>query len=65
MTWWMVEPLELTSCLSPASGALACYIAGEDRVIPLSFEELDSVTPNKDFASDVVARAHWFAQNGF
>ncbi|XP_056883041.1 uncharacterized protein LOC130522554 isoform X1 [Takifugu flavidus] len=46
-------------------GALACYIAGEDKVIPLSYEELDSVTPNKDFASDVVARAHWFARNGF
>ncbi|XP_070849117.1 selection and upkeep of intraepithelial T-cells protein 1-like isoform X1 [Chaetodon trifascialis] len=46
-------------------GALACYIAGEERVIPLSYEELDSVTPNRDFANDVVARAKWFINNGF
>lgn len=53
---------------SPAlsvSGALACYISGEDKVLPLSYEDLDSVTPHKDFSSDVVARANWFAQNGF
>lgn len=47
------------------SGALACYVAGEERVLALSYEDLDSVTPSKDFSSDVVARAHWFAQNGF
>lgn len=52
----------LTVCVS---GALACYIAGEDRVIPLTYEEVDSVTPNADFANDVVARAKWFASNGF
>ncbi|XP_044039970.1 uncharacterized protein LOC122870153 isoform X8 [Siniperca chuatsi] len=46
-------------------GALACYIAGEDKVIPLEYDEVDSVTPHKDFASDVVARAKWFARNGF
>uniref|UniRef100_H3CFI4 Lysozyme g n=1 Tax=Tetraodon nigroviridis TaxID=99883 RepID=H3CFI4_TETNG len=46
-------------------GALACYVAGEERVLALSYEDLDSVTPSKDFSSDVVARAHWFAQNGF
>ncbi|XP_038586433.1 uncharacterized protein LOC119911594 isoform X2 [Micropterus salmoides] len=46
-------------------GALACYIAGEERVIPLSYEEVDSVTPHGDFANDVVARAQWFAHSGF
>lgn len=51
--------------MSCVSGALACYIAGEDKVIHLSYEDLDSVTPNKDFSSDVVARAQWFAENGF
>ncbi|XP_075891387.1 lysozyme g-like isoform X2 [Nelusetta ayraudi] len=46
-------------------GALACYISGEERVIPLAYEDVDSVTPNGDFASDVIARAQWFAKNGF
>ncbi|XP_038586438.1 uncharacterized protein LOC119911597 isoform X2 [Micropterus salmoides] len=46
-------------------GALACYIAGEERVIPLTYEEVDRVTPQGDFANDVVARAQWFAKNGF
>ncbi|XP_037614891.1 uncharacterized protein LOC119481763 isoform X3 [Sebastes umbrosus] len=46
-------------------GALACYIAGDDRVRHLAYEDLDSVTPNEDFANDVVARAQWFAHNGF
>ncbi|XP_019964949.1 selection and upkeep of intraepithelial T-cells protein 1-like [Paralichthys olivaceus] len=47
-------------------GALACYISGEDKVLPLTdSEEVDSVTPHKDFASDVLARAKWFASNGF
>ena len=51
-------------CLS--SGALACYIAGEDKVIPLErYEELDSVTPFHDFANDVVARAQWFTGKDF
>lgn len=46
-------------------GALACYISGEERVIPLAYEDVDSVTPNGDFASDVIARAQWFAENVF
>nr|XP_033465347.1 butyrophilin subfamily 3 member A3-like isoform X2 [Epinephelus lanceolatus] len=46
-------------------GALACYISGEERVIPLSYDEVDSVTPYGDFANDVVARAQWFFHNGF
>ncbi|XP_026225031.1 butyrophilin-like protein 3 isoform X2 [Anabas testudineus] len=46
-------------------GALACYIAGEEKVLPLSYEDLDSVTPRGDFANDVVARAQWFAENAF
>nr|XP_046236094.1 butyrophilin subfamily 3 member A2-like isoform X2 [Scatophagus argus]XP_046236095.1 butyrophilin subfamily 3 member A2-like isoform X2 [Scatophagus argus] len=45
--------------------ALACYIAGEDKVIPLRYEELDSVTVNGDFSNDVVARAQWFIRHGF
>ncbi|XP_029283444.1 butyrophilin-like protein 3 isoform X2 [Cottoperca gobio] len=45
--------------------ALACYVAGEERVIPLAYDELDSVTPYGDFANDVVARAQWFALHGF
>ncbi|XP_034413323.1 uncharacterized protein LOC117747919 isoform X2 [Cyclopterus lumpus] len=46
-------------------GALACYISGEDRVLPLTSDQLDSVTPRGDFANDVVARAHWFSTQGF
>ncbi|XP_045921442.1 uncharacterized protein LOC123980898 [Micropterus dolomieu] len=46
-------------------GALACYIVGEESVIPLTYEEVDRVTPQGDFANDVVARAQWFAHNGF
>ncbi|XP_053199221.1 uncharacterized protein LOC128383656 [Scomber japonicus] len=47
-------------------GALACYIAGEDKVIPLErYEDLDSVTPFHDFANDVVARAQWFTGKDF
>ncbi|XP_018545240.1 selection and upkeep of intraepithelial T-cells protein 1 isoform X2 [Lates calcarifer] len=47
-------------------GALACYIAGEDKVIPLeNYEDVDSKTPYGDFANDVVARAQWFARNNF
>lgn len=47
-------------------GALACYIAGEERVIPLErYEDVDSVTPYGDFANDVIARAQWFARELF
>ncbi|KAM6960433.1 lysozyme g-like [Tautogolabrus adspersus] len=46
-------------------GAVACYIAGPDKVIGLKYEEVDSVTPNEDFANDVIARAQWYADNGF
>ncbi|XP_049424243.1 selection and upkeep of intraepithelial T-cells protein 1-like [Epinephelus fuscoguttatus] len=46
-------------------GALACYISGEERVTPLSYDQVDSVTPYGDFANDVVARAQWFSHNGF
>lgn len=46
-------------------GALVCYISGEERVIPLEYENVDSVTPHGDFASDVIARAQWFDKNGF
>ncbi|XP_040887608.1 uncharacterized protein LOC121177363 [Toxotes jaculatrix] len=46
-------------------GALACYIAGEDIVLPLAYEDVDSVTPYRDFANDVVARAQWFSDHGF
>ncbi|XP_058480606.1 erythroid membrane-associated protein-like [Solea solea] len=46
-------------------GALACYIAGTEKVIALDDpEEVDSVTPGGDFVNDVVARAQWFAHNG-
>lgn len=48
------------------SGALACYIAGDGAVLNLNKgEDVDSVTPFKDFANDVVARAQWFADRGF
>uniref|UniRef100_A0A7N8YF95 Uncharacterized protein n=1 Tax=Mastacembelus armatus TaxID=205130 RepID=A0A7N8YF95_9TELE len=43
-------------------GALACYIAGEERVLPLLYEQLDTVTPGGDFANDVIARAQFFSQ---
>ncbi|KAG7497258.1 butyrophilin 3 isoform X2 [Solea senegalensis] len=47
-------------------GALACYIAGTEKVIALDDpEEVDSVTPGGDFANDVVARAQWFANHGY
>ncbi|AWO97326.1 putative lysozyme g-like [Scophthalmus maximus] len=47
-------------------GALGCYISGEEKIIPLARpEEVDGETPRGDFPSDVVARAHWFARNGY
>ncbi|KAG7233534.1 hypothetical protein INR49_006885 [Caranx melampygus] len=47
-------------------GALACYIAGDATVLGLKEgEDVDSVTPYKDFANDVVARAQWFAGKGY
>ncbi|XP_041635056.1 uncharacterized protein LOC121504399 isoform X2 [Cheilinus undulatus] len=46
-------------------GALACYMAGEDKVIGLKYEDVDSVTPYCDFANDVIARAQWFAVHDF
>ncbi|XP_026225029.1 uncharacterized protein LOC113168238 [Anabas testudineus] len=46
-------------------GAIACYIAGEEKVLSSTYETLDSVTPRGDFANDVVARAQWFAENVF
>ncbi|XP_071314955.1 butyrophilin subfamily 1 member A1-like [Trachinotus anak] len=47
-------------------GALASYIAGPERILRLEDDEdVDSETPNKDFANDVVARARWFAGRGF
>ncbi|KAF7644526.1 hypothetical protein LDENG_00220670 [Lucifuga dentata] len=47
------------------AGALAAYVAGEDRVLPLEHDAVDSVTPYSDFANDVLARAQWFSCNGF
>ncbi|XP_076019362.1 uncharacterized protein LOC143010738 isoform X2 [Genypterus blacodes] len=47
------------------TGALAAYISGEERVIPLESHDVDSVTPFKDFSNDVIARAQWFAKKGF
>ncbi|XP_059210847.1 uncharacterized protein LOC131989594 isoform X2 [Centropristis striata] len=44
-------------------GALACYVAGEDKVIPLTFDLLDSVTPHRDFSNDVIARAQWLSDH--
>ncbi|XP_060886718.1 uncharacterized protein LOC132958112 isoform X1 [Labrus mixtus] len=46
-------------------GAVACYIAGQETVIGLKYDEVDSVTPNNDFANDVIARAQWYAKNHF
>nr|XP_029132049.1 butyrophilin-like protein 1 isoform X3 [Labrus bergylta] len=46
-------------------GAVACYIAGPEKVIGLKYDEVDSVTPNNDFANDVIARAQWYAKNHF
>ncbi|XP_023270305.1 uncharacterized protein LOC111661072 [Seriola lalandi dorsalis] len=47
-------------------GALACYILGEEKVLNLKdHENMDSETPCKDFANDVIARARWFANKGF
>ncbi|XP_062301206.1 lysozyme g-like [Scomber scombrus] len=58
----MLRTKPLWSPEQQLKGALACYIAGEDKVIPLErYEDLDSVTPYRDFSNDVVARAQWFA----
>lgn len=46
-------------------GALACYISGEEQVIPLEYDNVDSVTPHGDFASEVIARAQGFDKNSF
>lgn len=59
----MASPYLNMSAAVPVPGALACYIAGEERVLPLAYDDLDSVTPNQDFCSDVVARAQWFIRH--
>uniref|UniRef100_UPI003AAE1642 uncharacterized protein n=1 Tax=Centroberyx gerrardi TaxID=166262 RepID=UPI003AAE1642 len=46
-------------------GGLAAYIAGPEQVTDLPYEDLDRNTPFADFANDVVARAQWFARNGY
>ncbi|XP_053714486.1 uncharacterized protein LOC128755284 isoform X2 [Synchiropus splendidus] len=47
-------------------GALASYIIGEDKVLSLKpSENVDRDTPCGDFANDVIARAHFYARNGF
>uniref|UniRef100_UPI0037E99E92 uncharacterized protein isoform X2 n=1 Tax=Semicossyphus pulcher TaxID=241346 RepID=UPI0037E99E92 len=43
-------------------GALASYIAGEDKVNNSKYDDVDSVTPHGDFANDVIARWQWFTQ---
>ncbi|XP_004079616.1 uncharacterized protein LOC101156609 isoform X1 [Oryzias latipes] len=46
-------------------GALVCYMVGLEKE-KLNYDgELDQQTPTRDFANDVIARAQFYAENGF
>uniref|UniRef100_A0A8C7XKQ6 Lysozyme g n=1 Tax=Oryzias sinensis TaxID=183150 RepID=A0A8C7XKQ6_9TELE len=46
-------------------GALVCYMVGLEKEKLEHDGELDQQTPTQDFANDVIARAQFYAQNGF